>query len=516
MALTRRQLLQCAALTGGVAATMRVAAALELMPGGTLPPPLQLSKARGQRHVLILGAGIAGLVSAFELQRAGYSVQVLESANRLGGRVLTVRGGDVIDEIGNRQVCQFDNDPNLYFNAGASRIPTVHSQILAYCKQLGVTLEPHINSNYAAWLQFDGFQDGKRMRQREFIADARGFISELAGRSLSAATLDAPLSEADRDRLRAFITQFGDLDKSLHYTGSPGRAGRLHGGGLFDHDGNKTPLTAAQLLSSDYWRTAMMFGEDEYQSAVLQPVGGMDMIIRGFAAQLPGRIELNSQVIAIRTSDRKVEVTYRKDGTTHTVSGDYCLDSVPGQLLAGVDSNFSAGMKKLLTVRPRGTLSKIALQMRERFWEREGVYGGISWTNRDIGQIQYPSHGFGQRKGVLIGGYYLAAGPATRFTTMSAEERIAAALAQGEGLHPGYAKYFENGCSVAWHRMNHMLGCTARETDEETLKMLRQPEGRHYLVGDQISAHAGWMEAAVLAAQNVLNRVEEREAAGAA
>lgn len=515
MPLTRRELLRCAALAGGAAATLRVAAALELMPGGA-SPPLRLSRARGQRHVLILGAGIGSLVAAMELQRAGYSVQVLESANRLGGRVLTVRGGDVIDEIGNRQVCQFDNDPNLYFNAGASRIPTIHHQLLRYCRELGVAMEPHINANYAAWLQYDNFRGGQRMRQREFIADARGLIAELASRTLSSATLDAPLTDADREKLRAFVTQFGDLDPSLRYKGSASRAGRLGTGGLFDHDGNKTPLTQAELLSSDYWQSAMQFGESEAQSAVLQPVGGMDMITRALAAQLPGRIQTDSQVIAIRTSDRKVEVTYRKDGATHTVSGDYCLDSIPGQLLSGVDNNFSNGFRKLLAKRPRGTISKVALQMGERFWEKEGVYGGISWTDRDIGQIQYPSHGYGQRKGILIGGYYLASGPATRFTTQTAEERIASALQQGEGLHPGYSKYFENGCSVAWHRMNHMLGCTARESDEETLKVLRQAEGRHYLLGDQISAHAGWIEAAVLAAHNVLNRLEEREAAGAA
>ncbi|HHW86783.1 MAG TPA: FAD-dependent oxidoreductase, partial [Chloroflexi bacterium] len=43
------------------------------------------------RSVLVIGAGIAGLSAARELQRLGYTVTVLEARNRIGGRVWTVR-----------------------------------------------------------------------------------------------------------------------------------------------------------------------------------------------------------------------------------------------------------------------------------------------------------------------------------------------------------------------------------------------------------------------------------------
>lgn len=514
--MTRRRLLEMAAAAGGIAATVRVAAALELIPGSGSPPPLQLAPAVGQRKVIILGAGIAGLVCAFELQRAGYAVSILEASHRPGGRVFTVRHGDRIDEIGNAQVCQFDSAPHLYFNAGASRIPAVHSRILAYCTELGIALETHVNANPAAWLQYDRFNEGRRVRQREFHADARGFIAELVARALPDALLDAPLAGIDRQQALEFVTQFGDLDNSRRYHGSLGRAGALGGGGLYEPGIPKSHHEPGELLTADYWRSAMQFGESEAQSSVLQPVGGMDRIITAFADQLPGRIEFDTQAIAIRTSDRGVEVTCRNGSDTRIVRGDYCLNSVPGQLLAGIDNNFSIEFQRQLAARPRGNLAKIAFQMRERFWEREGIYGGISWTSQDIGQIQYPSHGFGLRKGIVIGGYFLQPGPQERFNQMTAAERIAAALQQGEKLHPGYGDQVENGVSVAWHRMNHMLGCTARDTNPETLRVLRQAEGCHYLIGDQISAHAGWMEAAVLAAHDTLNRLSQREAARAA
>ena len=56
--------------------------------------PIQLSGAPKGASVLVLGAGIAGLVAAYELRNAGYRVQVLEYNARAGGRNWTLRGGD--------------------------------------------------------------------------------------------------------------------------------------------------------------------------------------------------------------------------------------------------------------------------------------------------------------------------------------------------------------------------------------------------------------------------------------
>src|SRR5215472_8583913 len=86
-----------------------------------------LSHAASPKKVLVVGAGLAGLVSAYELTEAGHDVTILEAQMRPGGRVLTFRE-------------PFSD--GLYTEAGAARIPDTHDLTLHYVKHFGLTLVP--------------------------------------------------------------------------------------------------------------------------------------------------------------------------------------------------------------------------------------------------------------------------------------------------------------------------------------------------------------------------------------
>ncbi len=226
---SRRQFLQLAGASGGSAAAYRMALGLGLAPMvQAMEVPDLAPVAKGaKRRIIILGAGISGLTSAYELSRKGYEVTVLEASHRAGGRNNTLRRGDLIDEIGDPRHCEFDDDPDLFFNAGPARLPGHHTTILNYCKELGVPLAPFINDNRNAWYQDDKVNGGKRMRNREFITDTRGFIAELAAKSISPMALQAPFTRNDYDNVLNYLRQFGDLDAHYQYKGSE-RAGILY------------------------------------------------------------------------------------------------------------------------------------------------------------------------------------------------------------------------------------------------------------------------------------------------
>ena len=513
-AVSRRDFLNLAGALGGSTAVFRAAVALGILPAVAHAERPELATLNKSRKVLILGAGISGLTAAYELSRKGYEVQVLEASFRAGGRNMTVRNGDRIDETGYQQVCNFDKDPDLYFNCGPARIPGHHKSLLNYCKELDVELAPFINDNRLAWVQDDSMFGGKPVRAREFMTDSRGFVAELMSKSLKPEQFAAPMTNDDVERLREYLKYLGSLDPSFKYVGSSNAGLAIHD--YTNPDVLKKPLDGRELLKSKFM-AIMSFGETDDQAAMMmEPVGGMDRVPAGFLRKIGHLVQLESQVQKIKVLSKGVEVTYRRNGAYVTAKADYVLNCIPMHLLAGIEHNFPKEFAAGLTSIPRGKLFKIGFQMKERFWEKEGIYGGISWTLQDIQQLWYPAHGINRQKGVMLGAYTFDPAAGEKFARLAPADRFKLAIAQGEKIHPGYGSYVETGVSVAWHQMNHMLGCAAQWDEElwkKWFKTLQTPVGNHYLMGDQVSYHPGWQEGAMASAHFAIADIDARERA---
>lgn len=519
--MTRRQLLRMIGMTAGSAAMYQAMSGLGLAAESPYKAPLDLTGAPRGASVLILGAGIAGMVAAYELRKAGYRVQLLEYNGRAGGRNWTLRGGDKYTELGGAaQTCRFD--PGLYINPGPWRLPYHHRGILGYCKQLGVPLEAFVQVNYNAYLHNSKAFDGKPQRFRAVRADYHGHVAELLAKTTQAHQLDALVSTEDQQKLLQSLRGWGALDKNYAYVKgdlSSGRRGyeKDPGGGLSGHPVSSAPMSLSDVLGSELWRGLPTGDTYEMQTTLFQPVGGMGVIGQAFARALGPLIQYNAKVIDIHQDERGVTATYEDSsapGVKHSATADWCVCTIPLSILDQIPMNVQPPMAEAIAAVPYAAAVKVGLQFKRRFWEEDDdIYGGISYTDLPITNISYPSTGYhSSGKGVLLGAYIWGL-DAMEFTALSPEQRVRRALEQGAQVHPQYRKEFDNGVAVAWHRSPFTMGCFAQWADEMREKHydnLCRIDGRIVLAGEHASCLPAWQEGAVTSALDAIGRLHQR------
>ncbi|GAB1822005.1 flavin monoamine oxidase family protein [Herbidospora sp. RD11066] len=490
--LSRRAFLHGLGAAGGAGTMLAAMGALGLVPGSQssafrAPQPGDFTlTGRSPKRVVVLGAGIAGLATAYELLKAGYDVTVLEAATKVGGRNLTIRGGDELTEIGGvTQKAGFRD--GTYFNAGPARIAQ-WMITMDYCRELGVPLEIFVNSNADAYVH----TGGRSIRYRTARADTYGYLGELLAKATNQGALDTDLTAADKTDLLDLLREFGQLGEQFTYEGGERRADPGPVPALSEVLGYKIPYALFWDLTHD--QAMPMF----------QPVGGMDRIVDALAANV-GRHRIKTGTPATRITDtgRDVVVEYRNG----SIRADYCVATLPPHILARVPSSLP---RELITLLGQGFLfagGKLGLEYGRRWWEHdEDIYGGTTETDLDIGTIWYPSHGFHERRGLLVG-YYTVADRAASYDALTPAARLERALRAGEQVHgPRYRKDLLASISMSWAKRPYVEGMMNVGLQE----VVGQAHGRVYLAGDWLTNLIAWQAGAFESARKAVLLIHER------
>ena len=491
-----------------------------------------------QRRVLILGAGLAGMTTAYELGKLGYDCTVLEARSRSGGRVWTIRGGTTETETGEAPAQTSGFADGLYFNGGAARIPHHHQLTMHYCRELGVPLEMFNGNNEAAYLYNGQSGSGgsgplanRRMRIREYHNDMRGYTTELLAKALDQGALDQQLTKEDIEKLVDFLKNEGDLNTAHLYKGTNRRGykselGNALLGNTLSHDASPgagatpgeltDPYGLTDLLRSGFMQPVFYNVGDyvyEQQTTLMQPIGGMDALPKALEKKLTGKILFNAPVTELRKTETGVRVVFEQEGKPVEMTTEFCVCTLPLPILKKLTSDLSSVVKRAADFVPYIKTGKIGLQFGRRFWEEDDhIYGGISRTNLDINQIWYPSFGFQGKKGVLIG-YYNFYGRAEAVGAMTVAEREKLALTQGANIHPQYPSEFENSFSLAWQRIPYSEGGWATYDDATRRKYypaLLEPDGNIYLAGEHTTYLTAWMAGAFTSARRTVEAIHAR------
>ena len=131
----------------------------------------------------------------------------------------------------------------------------------------------------------------------------------------------------------------------------------------------------------------------------------------------------------------------------------------------------------------------------------------------------YPSHGFGQDRGVIVGAYcagWTHNDTPDSFAALSHEERIRISRDCLEALHPGRSHLLSKPVTVAWGLTPYSEGVGALWGDPDfggntnrgpVYAELLKPEGPIVFAGEHLSYQPTWQEGAATSAHEALKLV---------
>lgn len=443
-----------------------------------------LPKTDRPKKVVIVGAGMAGLVAAYELLRAGHDPLVLEARTRVGGRIQTLRE-------------PFTH--GLYGEAGAMRLPKNHRLVMAYIEKFGLTVSPFTMKNPKAFV----FIQGTKSRMADYLANPDGLGFELAAHERGFTTTQlweralAPITEQlvnKGDAAWAGIYElFGQYSIREFLEAGGWSEGAIELFGLLNGYEARMNVSFLDILHAEIGHS---FTE------VVRIDGGSDTLPNAFLPALQNRIRFGARLAAFDQDDASVTMHYETDAGKFTARGDYAIITIPFSVLGHVEAlkPLSRGKQKAIRQINYDASSKVFLQSRRRFWEEDdGIFGGGTVADLAIRNCYYPDHGRETGRGVILASYTWAE-DAERWGSLSPEARIRLAVENVERFHPQIVGEFEGGASKIWHDDDCAGGAFALfEPGQKALlyDSIVSPEGRIHFAGEHCSLNHRWIQGAV-------------------
>jgi monoamine oxidase len=405
------------------------------------------------KKIIVIGAGLAGLTSAYELTKAGHDVAVLEARNRAGGRVLTLR----------------DFADGLYAEAGGEWVEHNHDYILKYIEEFGLGL-------YRG-----SFRDAEPLnfspRSRQPHEKLQSIIKQIKPFE------DKNPSRAEYDRI-----SFYELLRQIN---APQEM-------IDQMQREVSNLMAINIESISALHLLSEFALPETRAS-FRIAGGNDSVPKSLASELRERIFYSRPVVRIEHGASNVQVTFLENGSPQKITADRLILAAPFTCVRRMELAPALSQQKMKAIESLGygQILKAPLQFRERFWLRAKGDARKSLEGM-IGSVYEASGGQPGPRGLLVA--YIPDKSGMEIAGLRADERLAGVLAKVSEIHPQTRRYFEGGVVKWWQEDEWAGGAYAYFRPGEAAGIrpaIALAEGRIHFAGEHTAGWQGYMNGAI-------------------
>jgi monoamine oxidase len=458
-----------------------------------------------QKKIIIVGAGISGLVAASLLKEAGHDVTIIEATNRVGGRIFTMRAPFMDDQ---------------YLDVGAMRIPHNHYLVLEYIKKFRLQVNAFKNTTPQDLI----FANGIKTNQTEYQRNpdllkypvAPREKGKTAGELLTMAIQPVAdfINQNPARNWKIVVREFDKYSMDFFLRYNPVGISLSNGAiesikvllGLEGFPELSFPAILRELLP--------LFSPD---IKFYEIVGGNDLLPNAFLPQLKENLYFGYQMTKIEQDNNQVTIHSRhtQSQVPFTITADLAIVTIPFSLLPFVEivprNSFSHNKWKAIRELHYVYSTKIGLQFKTRFWEREGVQGGKMMTDLPIRFAYYPSHLIGSTGSGIILASYTWEDDTLSWDNLPEGDRIRNALDNLATVH-GNLVYdnFLTGASHVWSQYQFSGGAFSMfkpGQETELFPFIPTPEGRVHFAGEHTSTKPAWIEGATQSGIRVAHEV---------
>ncbi|MCY8426723.1 flavin monoamine oxidase family protein [Bacillus vallismortis] len=448
-----------------------------------------LNASHHPKHIIVVGAGLAGLVSASLLKNAGHRVTILEASGRAGGRVRTLRS-------------PFSD--GLYFNVGPMRIPNIHMLTLEYIKKFRLPTNVFINKSPMDIIYTNGIKTRLHLFERHpqilrypVARNEQGKTAE----ELLLSVLQPILHFIYQNPARNWLI----VEKQYKNDSLSSFLSAYFSYGAIDMIGVLLDMEAYMGMSlvEVLWESILFTSPTHFYEIT----GGMDRLPYAFLPQLKTNILYHQKMIKVSQNATSVTIHCRHQQTAEhvTFTADLAIITIPFSTLrfVKVEPYHSFSYYKRRAIRELNYMSatKIGLEFKSRFWEKAGQRGGKSITDLPIRFSYYPSTGIGENGHAVVLASYTWADEALMWDSLSEGERIQYSLLNLSEIYGDIVwAEFVSGASFSWSQNPYSAGAfTAMEPGQELelYPYIPVPEGRVHFAGEHVSLTHAWMQGAI-------------------